>query len=121
MSKLTTIQRASHLLLGISFFALPLTAMANDIVDGGEYYIISDYYNKALGLESPTADKPALSEFGKVTTADAYVFVAERSSTADYFYLKNKATGHYLTASTKNAWDVVWKNGKGTGNEYLWK
>ncbi len=112
------------LLTAAAFAALTLPAMANDIVDGGEYYIISDYFDKALGLDSVAtyaSTTPALSDFGYVTSEGAYVFVAEQSSTANYFYLRNKATGKYLTASTANNWSLVWKDNKGTGNEYLWK
>lgn len=107
--------------LSVAFVTSGLTVMAADIQDGGEYYIVSEYYNKVLGLDSVSSQTPQLSTYGTVKTQDAYVFIAEKSSDPTYFYLKNKATGKYLTASTSNAWSIVWKEGKGTGNEYLWK
>lgn len=98
-----------------------LTAAASDIVDGGEYYIVSDYYNMALGIDTTASDTPALTAYGKVATDGAYVFVAENSTADGYYYLRSKATGKYLTASTANSWSLAWKDGKGTGDEYLWK
>lgn len=110
-----------HALLAMTLFASGLSASAADMKDGGEYYIISDYYNKVLGLDSLSSQTPVFSTYGSVKTPGAYVFVAEKSSDPAYFYLKNKATGQYLTASTANKWSLVWKEEKGTGNEYLWK
>ena len=121
MNKHQAMHSAARFLLGMTLCASPLAASAIDITDGGEYYIVSDYFNKALGLDETASTTPALSDFGKVTTTDAYVFVAEKSADDGYFYLRNKATGQYLTASTANAWSLVWKDAKGTGNEYLWK
>lgn len=121
MNKSYAMSKAARLLLGLALGASPLASMAIDITDGGEYYIVSDYFNKALGLDATESTSPALSDFGTVSTDGAYVFVAEKSNDASYFYLRNKATGKYLTASTSDNWSVVWKDAKGTGNEYLWK
>jgi hypothetical protein len=44
------------------------------IVDGKEYYIISDYYEKALGA-SEDGSAPRLSAYGKNTDGDSYVFL----------------------------------------------
>lgn len=113
--------RTKQMLLALALGACTLPSWANDIVDGGEYYIISDYYNKVLGLDSEASTTPALSDYGKVSTENAYIFVAEKSTDESYFYLRNKATGQYLTASTKNGYSLTWKDAKGTGSEYLWK
>ena len=118
--KSTILIPGRHVLLSATLLASGLTVMAADIQDGGEYYIVSDYYNKVLGLDSLSSETPQLSEYGTVKTADAYVFIAEKSSDPSYFYLKSKATGKYLTASTTNSWSLVWKDAKGSGNEYLW-
>ena len=90
------------------------------IVDGGEYYIISDYYDMVLGL-SPDGTTPRLSAYGTNADENSYVLVAEASAAKDYFYLRNKSTGQYLAASTSNTWSVVWNATRGTGDEYLWK
>ncbi|MBO7103187.1 MAG: hypothetical protein J6W02_05840, partial [Bacteroidaceae bacterium] len=76
------------------------------IQDKGEYYIVSDYYQKVLGL---TADgtKPRLSTIGTNADANSYVFIAEASATEGYVYLKNKSTGKYLAASTSDSWSLV--------------
>lgn len=94
---------------------------AGDIKTGGEYFIISDYYNKVLGTDAEGSETPALSTYGTVTDNNAYIFVAEASSSDGYYLLRNKATGKYLTASTSNSWSLVWKDTKGTSDEYLWK
>ena len=89
------------------------------VQDGGAYYIVSDYYQKVLGM---TADgsKPRLSAIGTNVDADSYVFIAEASATEGFYYLKNKSTGQYLAASTSDTWSLVFKNTKGSGDEYLW-
>jgi len=108
-------------------FALLLTLLsaaplfAASIEDGGEYYIISDYYNMVLGVDSTSSSTPALSAFGTNVVGETYVMVAEASGEDGYFYLKNKSTGRYLAASTSNTWSLVWQDAKGSGSEYLWK
>ena len=108
-------------LLCLCFFLLLVgwTKSVAAVQDGGAYYIVSDYYQKVLGT---TADgtKPRLSAFGTNTDADSYVFIAETSASEGYFYLKNKSTGQYLTASTSDTWSLVFKSTKGNGDEYLW-
>lgn len=96
-------------------------AAAEAIADQGEYYIVSDYFNMALGVDAEKSNTPALSVYGTVEDTTSYVFIAEASSTNGYYYLKNKSTGRYLTASTSDTWSLVWKDTKGTGTEFLWK
>lgn len=95
-------------------------AWANLIVDNGEYYIISEYYDMVLGVDSGLSTTPYLSAYGSIDDLDTYILVAEASDTEGAFYLRNKATGNYLTASTSNSWSLLWTEGKGTGSEYLW-
>ena len=59
------------------------------VLDGGAYYIVSDYYQKVLGVAAD-GSKPRLSAFGTNADADSYVFIAEASATDGFFYLKNK-------------------------------
>ena len=115
--------RIRTLLLNICTLLLLLVGMSQNswaaIQDKGEYYIVSDYYQKVLGL---TADgtKPRLSTIGTNADANSYVFIAEASATEGYMYLKNKSTGKYLAASTSDSWSLVYQDKKGSGNEYLW-
>lgn len=88
------------------------------IVDGKEYYIISDYYEKALGA-SEDGSAPRLSAYGK--NADGYVFVAEKSDTEGYYFLKQKSTGKYLAASSSSAWTVLFQDTKKVDDTYLWR
>lgn len=120
--RLPHIHTSSRLIAALGLAAMTaLPAAAADIADGGEYYIVSDYYDMALGVDTTASDTPALTAYGKVATEGAYVFVAESSTADGYYYLRNKATGKYLTASTANSWSLAWKDAKGTGDEYLWK
>lgn len=121
MDKKNKYAKSRYCMLSLALCASGLSVQAADIQDGGEYYIVGDYYSMALGLDTVASETPALTQFGKVKPQDAYIFVAEKSSDPSYYYLKNKATGQYLTASTANKWSLVWKPTKGSGNEYLWK
>ena len=75
--------RIRTLLLNICTLLLLHVGMSQNswaaIQDKGEYYIVSDYYQKVLGL---TADgtKPRLSTIGTNADANSYVFIAEASS-----------------------------------------
>ena len=89
------------------------------IDDNGEYYIISEFYDKVLGLNE--SREAALSTYGFTGTADDYIWIAEASSSEGYYYLKNKQSGFYLKASTSNSYSVNMSSTKGTGNEFLWK
>lgn len=94
--------------------ALRMSGATSDLVNGGEYYIISDYYDMVLGDDG--AGNPRLSSY--VSQADeSYRFVAEASG--DYFMLRQKSSGKYLTASTSNKWSVLLSS-KGTGTQYQW-
>lgn len=96
-----------------------LTAHAT-IVDGGEYYIMSDYYQMVLGVGDDVS-KPRLTAAGTNSDEATYVVVAEASGTAGWWLLRNKATGRYLKASTQDTWSLSWNETKGTGNEFLWQ
>jgi len=112
--------KLSHLLVIVALFFGYAIGINAGIVDHGEYYIISEYYDKVLGL-SADGTNVRLSSIGTNSDADSYVFVAESSDSEGYWYLRNKSTGKYLTASTSNSYSVVWSSSKGTGNQYLWK
>ena len=112
MRNLTTIIVAICSLFSSSAFA----ALEN----GDEVYMLNDYYNMVLGL-SKDGNSPQLSAAGTNSDADSYVMVVETSSSAGFFYLKNKSTGKYLAASTSNSYSIVWQSQRGTGNEFLWK
>lgn len=89
------------------------------IENNGEYYIISEFYDKVLGLNA--SRDASLSDYGFRSDADEYIWIAETSSSDGYYYLKNKASDYYLKASTSNSYSVNMSSTKGTGNEYLWK
>lgn len=91
---------------------------AADLVDGTSYYIINDFYGKLLGLNQ-AGDGPALSVEGKNADADSYIFVAEKSSTSGYVYLRHKSTGKYLAASGSNNYSVTLEGTK-SGDRFLW-
>ena len=110
----TTLPLAALLLLA----ALPLRATS--IEEDGEYYIRSDYYDMVLGVDSSYSSTPALSAYGTVADTTTYIFVAEASSTDGCYYLRNKGTGQYLTASTSNSWSLVWADEKSESSQYLW-
>lgn len=115
-------QKTRQLMLALALTAIQgPAALADGIEPGGEYYIVSDYYGKALGTDAEGSATPALSAFGTVADGDTYVFVTEASGTDGYYLLRNKSTGKYLTASTANAWSLVWKDSRGEGDEFLWK
>lgn len=99
-------------LLGCAF------AMAQ-MVDGGEYYIVSEYYDMVLGTKAD-GSTPMFSAYGKNEDKDSYIVVAEKSNSEGYWYLRNKANGKYLAASTSDTWSVRFAEQKGSGNEYLW-
>lgn len=106
------------LLLTILFFvglAARVFGATTEITNNGEYYIISDYYNKVLGDNG--SGSPALSTYGKQSD-NAYRFVAETSGS--YFKLRLKSSGKYLTASTANTWSVL-LSASGSGTQYQWK
>ncbi|MCR4612530.1 MAG: glycoside hydrolase family protein [Bacteroidaceae bacterium] len=90
------------------------------IVDGGEYYIVNDYYGMVLGVGDDMS-KPRLTPAGTNGDAATYVVVAETSGTAGWWLLRNKRTGRYLMAATQDSWSVSWSESRGTGNEYLWQ
>ena len=90
------------------------------IVDGGEYYIVNDYYQMALGV-GDDASKPLLSDAMASNQPTTFVIVAEASGTNGWWLLRNKDTGRYLKASTQDSWSVSWNEGYGTGNEFLWQ
>lgn len=111
--------RICHFLACLAAVVLTAADARAGLADGGEYYIISDYYNKVLGL-STDGSTPRLSDFATTGGADSYVIVAEKSGTDGWWFLRNKQTGRYLKASTQNTWSVLWSESKGTGNEFLW-
>ncbi len=99
--------------------ALSLQVFAANVADGVEYYIINDFYGKLLG-ESEDGSSPKLSADGRMANADSYIFVAEKSSSNDYVYLKQKSSGKYLAASGSNNWSVVFEAKKAAEDRYLW-
>ncbi len=99
--------------------AAPAAARAA-LADGGEYYVVSDYYSKVLGLNADGAT-PRLSAPGTNADAATYVVVAEASGEAGWWRLRNKGTGKYLRASTSDTWSVGWSDAGGTGSEFLWR
>lgn len=109
-------------LRGLFAFLAVLTTLALHaaIVDGGEYYIVNDYYQMALGV-GDDASKPRLSDASASNQPTTFVIVAEASGTNGWWLLRNKDTGRYLKASTQDSWSVSWNEGYGTGNEFLWQ
>ena len=99
--------------------AAPAAARAA-LADGGEYYVVSDYYSKVLGLNAD-GTTPRLSVPGTNADAATYVVVAEASGEAGWWRLRNKGTGKYLRASTSDTWSVGWSDAGGTGSEFLWR
>ncbi len=89
------------------------------ITANGEYYIINEFYDKVLGT-SADGTTVKLSSIDTNNDVDSYIMIAETSDTDGYYYLRNKKTGKYLTASTSNSYSVVWSDSKGSGNQYLW-
>lgn len=88
------------------------------IKDGGEYYLYSMYYDCALGQK--TDGTPGLSKFGINQDPDSYKFIAEKSETTGYYFLKQKSSGKYLAASTSNTYSVVFQPSKVVANQFLW-
>ena len=101
-------------------FVLTTAVRAASLTAGSEYYIWLNIYEKLLG-SNKDGSAPALSAFKTNADADSYVFVAESSGESGYFLLRQKSSGKYLAASTSNNWDVVFKDSRGTSNEYKWK
>ena len=105
--------------LALLSLLLPAVAGAT-LVDGGEYYIMNNYYGLLLGLNTD-GTSPRLTAFGTAGEADSYVCVAEQSGSEGWWLLRNKQTGRYLKASTADTWSLSWSESRGTGNEFLWK
>ena len=85
-----------------------------------EYYIWLNIYEKLLGSNA-AGDAPSLSAYGKNTTANSYVFVAEASGTDGYVLLRQKSSGKYLAASSSSAWDVVFESSSSKEDRFCWK
>ena len=113
---MTTFLRALLAMMAL----LTMTPLHATVRDGGEYYIVSDYYQMALGVGDDVS-KPRLSDATASNTPAMFVIVAETSDTNGWWLLRNKATGRYLKASTQDSWSVSWNDGRGTGNEFLWQ
>ena len=113
---MTTFLRALLAMMAL----LTMTPLHATVRDGGEYYIVSDYYQMALGVGDDVS-KPRLSDATASNTPAMFVIVAEASGTNGWWLLRNKATGRYLKASTQDSWSVSWNDGRGTGNEFLWQ
>ena len=94
-------------------FLLCLGAKAT--VSTGEYYIVNDFFDKALTANNGS---PRLYAYDSENDGD-FIFEAVNSS-GDYVMLRHKATGKYLTASTSNTWSVLLSD-EGTGDQYYWK
>lgn len=101
--------------------AVVTSAAARELQAGTEYFIVHNVYDKVLGSNAD-GTAPALSEFltNEGDTA-SYIFVAEESGRSGYVLLRQKSTGRYLAASTSNNWSVVFKDERGTSDEYCWK
>lgn len=113
----------NYLLRTFCIAAISATACADAlaaIADGDEFYIQSDYYDMVLGLNAD-GTTPRLSAYGTNSDTLTYVMVAEASETDGYYYIRNKGTGKYLSASTSNTWSVLWTDEKASGNAGLWK
>ena len=115
-----SLQRLTRFVLILFLSLCALNTWAELIEDNGEYYIVSEYYDMVLGVDSSYSTTPYLSTYGAISDLDAYILIAEASDTDGAYYLKNKSTGYYLTASTSNSWSVLWSSERGTGSEYLW-
>ncbi len=119
-------------LLAARLLALPLLAAAiatdgwcqslDECLETGqqEFYIVSDYYDKVLGLNAD-GTTPRLSAYGTNQDADTYVMVVTPTATAGYYHIQNKATGRYLAASTSDTWSLQWVDQVASGSEYDWK
>lgn len=107
-----------RMLTAIAVLLSCILAMAQ-MQDGGEYYIISEYYDMVLGTKAD-GSAPSLSAYGTNENKESYIVVAEKSNSEGYWYLRNKANGKYLAASTSDTWSVRFADQKGTGNEFLW-
>lgn len=93
---------------------------ATSIEADSAYYIRSDYYDMVLGVDTTYSSTPALSEFGTIEDEDTYIVIAEATDTEGIYYLRNKATGKYLAASTSNSWSLLWQDTKSESSEYWW-
>lgn len=100
-------------------FACVLSCKAAGLVDGQEYFIWLNVYDKVLGSDAAGV-APALSVYKTNSDAEGYIFVAEASGEIGYVLLRQKSTGRYLAASSANAWSVVFSSSRGTSNEYKW-
>lgn len=93
---------------------------AADLVDGTAYYLVNDFYGKLLG-QNEAGDAPSLSVEGKNGDPDSYIFVAEKSGTSGYVYLRQKSSGRYLAASGSNAYSVVFESARQAQDRFLWQ
>lgn len=103
----------------LALFMSCLYINSAELQDTKEYYIWLNVYDKLLGSNG-NDNAPALSDYGTNENADSYIFIAEASGENGYVLLKQKSSGKYLAASTQDSWSVVFKNTKGTSNEYKW-
>ena len=101
-------------LLLLALFNLPAFAK---VENGGEYYIVSEYYNMVLGDDG--SGNPRLSVYDS-SKDNSYRFVVSQSGS--YLYLCQVSSKKYLSASTSNTWSVLlsdkptgWKLEEGFG------
>lgn len=92
-------------------------AAKSSLTAGKEYFLYNVHYGRVLGQKADRT--PGLSILGINPNSDSYIFVAETTGTNEYFYLKQKSTGKYLTASTANSFSVTFSSAGVTDN-YLW-
>jgi hypothetical protein len=93
--------------------------LSNDIIDGGDYLLYHTGYGKVLG-SSKDGSAPKISAWG-ANDSVSYVFTAMESADAvGAFYLVQKSTGRYLTASTGNTYSMTFGTDKGASNSSLW-
>lgn len=100
----------------LSAFLLLVSISVQAYVKSGEYYIVNDYFSKALA-----DDGKGGAYLTTITDADDdyHVFEAVNAS-GDYVMLRNKATGKYLTASTSDTWSMGLSSA-GSGDQYYWR
>ena len=89
------------------------------IVEGQDYYIYSNYYDRVLAPSTDLAN-PRLVVYDQ-TQDERYLFTAEKSATNGFFKFKNKATGRYMMASSSNSYSVVLTESNGTEARYDWR
>lgn len=117
MKTFTHLFRCLLLALAMATGGQPLCAAVGD---GLEFYLQNDYYDMVLGL-SADGTTPRLSAYGTCADSTVYVMVAEASDTEGAYYIRNKGTGKYLTASTQNTWSLTWTDSRASGNASLWR